>query len=99
MQSNLFDTIDHIHSEYSLKAKTDRIVYLRGQHQHLNNLANQMALYVSRNGGRMTPEEKIQVKQLLDMICEVERDGQIATNELLDDVKKEIIKNFLRNQM
>ena len=65
--------------------KVSRIGYLLGYRQQLYSMANQMATYVAYKGGRMTPTERVQAQNLLEMIDAVNEEGRKTSNKLMNE--------------
>jgi hypothetical protein len=55
-------------------------------------MANQMATYISCKGGRMTPAERVQAQNLLEMIDAVNEEGRKTSNELANEAVFELMK-------
>ena len=85
-------TIDQLHSQWSMMDKAAKLVWLKQQQNQLNALAGQMSYNISLRGGRMTDAEKQYVKKLLEMIDAVNAEGAKVSNEFRDDLLKELLK-------
>lgn len=85
MTNDILQEIERLHSECSKMDKASRIGYLLGERQRLNAIANQMATYISYKGGRMTPAERVQAQNLLEMIDAVNEEGRKTSNELVNE--------------
>lgn len=93
--SNLFQSISNLHSEYSKMDKVARLGYLRGQWNRLNQMAYQYATYLRGRVG-ITPEEREYAQRLVEMIHEVEAEGVKVENDLKNDALKELIKAIMK---
>lgn len=60
MNSNdqTIQTIEQLHSQWSMVDKAAKLVWLKQQQNQLNVLASQMSYNISLRGGRMTDAEK-----------------------------------------
>jgi len=87
----LFQSIDHIHSECSKMDKVARLGYLRGQWNRLNQMAWQYAAYLQGRVG-ITQEERQYAQRLIDLIEEVEAEGMEAKSDLRNDLLKGFAK-------
>lgn len=96
MTNNILQEIDRLHDECSKMDKASRIGYLLGCRQQLYSMANQMATYIACKGGRMTPAERVQAQNLLEMINAVNEEGRKTCNELVNEAFFGLITN---NQM
>lgn len=85
-------TIDQLHSQWSMMDKAARLVWLKQQQSQLNALANQMSYCISLRGGRMTDAEKQYANKLLEMIDAVNEEGTKVSNEFRNDLLKELLK-------
>lgn len=85
-------TIDQLHSQWSMMDKAAKLVWLKQQQNQLNALANQMSYSISLRGGRMTDAEKQYAHKLLEMIDAVNEEGTKVSNEFRGD----LIKGFLK---
>lgn len=86
-------TIDHLHSQWSMMDKAVKLVWLKQQQNQLNALANQMSYSISLRGGRMTDAEKQYANKLLEMIDAVNAEGSKVSNEFRNDLLKEFLKS------
>lgn len=86
-------TIDQLHSQWSMMDKAARLVWLKQQQSQLNALANQMSYSISLRGGRMTDAEKQYANKLLEMIDAVTAEGSKMSNEFRNDLLKEFLKS------
>ena len=68
--------IDQMHATWSRMDNATKLGYLVGQKTQLNRLANQMA---------MTPEEKMQARQFLEMIDAVNQEGIKTERDILNE--------------
>lgn len=85
-------TIDQLHSQWSMMDKAARLVWLKQQQSQLNALANQMSYSISLRGGRMTDAEKQYAHKLLEMIDAVNAEGDKVSDEFRNDLIKEFLK-------
>lgn len=85
MINNILQEIERLHDECSKMDKASKIGYLLGYRQRLYSMADQMATFVALNGGRMTPGERVQARNLLEMIDAVNEEGRRTGNELLNE--------------
>ncbi len=85
MTNNILQEIDRLHDECSKMDKASRIGYLLGYRKQLYSMADQMAMYVAYNGGRMTPTERVQAQNLLEMIDVVNEEARKTSNELVNE--------------
>ena len=91
-----FHEIERIHSEWSKMDNTTKLTLLTKEKIRLNGLANQMAQYVSANGGFMNNAERTNARKLLDMLNSVDAEGARVMNDLRNDVFKELAKEVLK---
>ncbi len=89
--SQLFQSIDQFHSEYSKMDKVAWLGYLRGQWNRLNQMAYQYATYLRGRVG-ITPEEREYAQRLVEMINAVGAEGVRVENDLKNDALKELMK-------
>lgn len=85
-------TIDQLHSQWSMMDKAAKLVWLKQQQNQLNALAGQLSYSISLRGGRMTYAEKQYAHKLLEMIDAVNAEGSKVSNEFGRDLLKESIK-------
>lgn len=93
--SNLLQSISHLHSECSKMDKVARLGYLRGQWNRLNQMAYQYATYLRGRVG-ITPEEREYAQRLVEMINAVEAEGVKVENDLKNDALKELMKAVMK---
>ncbi len=84
-------TIDQLHSKWSMMDKAAKLVWLKQQQNQLNALASQMSYNISLRGGRMTDSEKQYARKLLEMMDAVNAEGTKVSNEF----RNELLKVFL----
>ncbi len=96
MNKNDFSEIERLHSEWTMMDKTARLGWLTGERMRLNRLLNQMAQYVYARGGFLNNIEKAYAQKLLEMLQSVEIEGAKISNELKNDVWKELAKALLK---
>ena len=85
-------TIDQLHSQWSIMDKASKIVWLKQQQNQLNALASQLTHNISLRGGRMTDAEKQYANKLLEMIDAVNAESTKVSNEFRGDLLKEFFK-------
>lgn len=85
MTNTILQEINRLHSECSKMDKASRIAFLLGYRKQLYSMADQMATYVAYKGGRMTPMERVQAQNLLEMIDAVNEEGRKTSNELVNE--------------
>lgn len=85
-------TIDQLHSQWSMMDKAAKLVWLKQQQYQLNALANQISYSICLRGGRMTGAEKQCASILLEMIDAVNVEGAMVSNEFRGDLLKEFLK-------
>ena len=85
MTNNILQEIERLHNECSKMDKALRIGYLLGYRQQLFSMADRMATYIASKGGRMTPFERVQAQNLLEMIDAVNEEGRKTSNELVSE--------------
>lgn len=90
-----FHTIDQLHSEWSMMDKAAKLMWLKQQQNQLYSMADQMAKSIRLRGGRMTEAEKTEAKKLLEMIDAVNAEGIKTTNELRNNIMKELMKGIM----
>lgn len=95
MPNTPFEYIERLRSECSMMDKAAKVAYLRGQLQHLNNIAFQMTLNL-RSKGFTTDAERQQAFWLIDAINTVQDEGQKASKELTWEGLMEIVKRTVR---
>lgn len=95
IQSNLFQEIDILHSQWTAMDKASRLGWLMVERMRLNGLANQLALYVRTSGGFVNDAERACARELLEMIQEVDAEGSKAANELRNEAVKELVKHLI----
>ena len=83
-------TIDQLHSEWSMMDKTAKLLWLKQQQNQLYAMADQMAKSI-----RMTEAEKTEAKKLLEMIDAVNAEGIKETNEIRNDILKKLAKGII----
>lgn len=89
--SQLIQSIEHIHSEYSRIDKVMRHAYLKGQWNRLNLMACQYAAYLRSRVG-ITRAEREYAQRLVNMIESVAAEGVKVETELREDTLKELMK-------
>lgn len=94
MTNNILQEIERLHDECSKMDKVLRIGYLLGYRQQLFSMADQMATYIASKGGRMTPIERVQAQNLLEMIDAVNEEGRKTSNELVNEAVLELMKRM-----
>ncbi len=92
--SQLVQSIEHLHSEYSSMDKVMRLAYLKGQWNRLNLMACQYAAYLRSRVG-ITQAEKDNAQRLVNMIESVAAEGVKVETELKDDTLKELMKAIM----
>lgn len=90
----IFQTIEHLHSECSRMDKVARLAYLRGQWNRLNQMACQYAMYL-QGRARITQTERDSAQRLIEMIKSVEAEGVKVENDLRNDALKELMKAIM----
>ena len=85
-------TIDQLHSQWSMMDKATKLLWLKRQQNQLNALAGQLSYSISLRGGRMTDVEKQYANKLLEMIDAVNEEGSKVSNEFRNDLLKEFLK-------
>ena len=85
-------TIDQLHSQWSMMNKAAKLVWLKQQQNQLNALAGQLSYNISLRGGRMTDAEKQYASKLLEMINALNAEGTKVSNEFKYDLLKEFLK-------
>ncbi len=75
--------------------KAARLSYLRGQWNRLNQLAYQYGMYLQ---GRVviTQAERQYAQNLMEMLNSVEAEGTNVTNDLKNEVLKELTKILIK---
>jgi len=94
---NIFQEIDQLHSELSKMDKASKLARLIGEKIRLNRLANDLAKKISICGGFSSEAEKIYARKLLEMLNEIDREGQKTTRDIANDAVKELVKMLLNN--
>lgn len=87
--------IERLHSEWSKMKNTTKLTWLTNEKTRLNGLANQMAQYVSANGGFMNNAERLNARKLLDMLNSIDAEGAKMMNDLRNDAFKDLAKEVL----
>lgn len=93
----IFQEIEQLHSEYSKMDNISKLTWLTKEKMRLNGLANQMALYVSANGGFMNNAERANARNLLDMLSFVDAEGSKVVNDIRNDAFRELTKEVLKH--
>jgi len=86
-------TINQLHSQWSMMDKAAKLVWLKQQQNQLNALASQLSYNISLHGGWMTDAEKQYAHKLLEMIDAVNAEGAKVSYEFKCDLLKEFIKS------
>ncbi len=94
MTNNILQEIERLHNECSKMDKASRIGYLLGYRQQLFSMADRMATYIASKGGRMTPFERVQAQNLLEMIDAVNEEGRKTSNELVNEAVLGLMKRM-----
>ena len=87
--------IDQLHATWLQMDNATRLGYLVGQKMQLNRMADQVAVAVKNRGGNMSPEEKAQARQLLEMIDAVNQEGIRTERDILNEGVKEFLKTMI----
>lgn len=90
-----FSEIEQLHAEWSEMDNIAKFTWLSKEKIRLNRLANQMAQYVSANGGFMNNAQRANARKLLEMLNSVDADGARVINDLRSDAFKELAKGVL----
>lgn len=94
---DIFQEIDQLHSELSKMDKASKLARLIGEKIRLNRLANDLARKVYICGGFSNDAEKDYARKLLEMLNEIDREGQKTTRDIANDAVKELVKMLLNN--
>ena len=94
MTNNILQEIERLHDECSKMDKASRIGYLLGYRQQLFSMADQMATYIASKGGRMTPIEREQAQNRLEMIDADNEEVRKTSNELVNEAVLELMKRM-----
>lgn len=86
-----------MYSEWSKMDNTAKLTWLTKEKIRLNGLANQMAQYISANGGFMNYAERVNARKLLDMLNSVDAEGGKVMNDLRNDAFREFTKEVLKH--
>ena len=95
MPNNIFQDIENLYSQWSLMDKAARLGYLRGQWNRLNQLAYQYGMYLQGRVG-ITQAERQYAQNLMEMLNSVEAEGTSVTNDLKNEVLKELTKILIK---
>lgn len=90
---DIFQEIDQLHSELSKMDKASKLARLVGEKIRLNRLANDLARKVYICGGFSSDVEKDYARKLLEMLNEIDREGQRTTRDIANDAFKELAAN------
>lgn len=92
-----FSEIDQMHAVWSKMDNISKLTLLTEKKIRLSRLANQMAQYVSANGGFMNSAERAYARKLLDMFNSLDTDRAKVMDEVRNDVAREITKEILKH--
>ena len=92
----VFQEIDNLHSAWSQMDKSTRLGGFVGERIRLNGLANQLAQYISINGGFSNDNEQAYARKLLEMIQSVDAEGSKTIHELRSEVLQEFAKVLMK---
>lgn len=95
MNTNIFQEIDSLHSQWSSMDKTARLGWLAGERMWLNGLANQLSQHIRAAGGFLNDAERMYARKLLEMIQAVDEEGTKTANELRNEAIKEFAKHLI----
>lgn len=85
-------TIEQLHSQWSMVDKAAKLVWLKQQQNQLNALASQLSHTISLRGGMMMDADKQYAHKLLEMIDAVNAEGDKVSVEFRNDLIKEFLK-------
>jgi len=91
MSNNIFQDIESLYSQWSLRDNVARLGYLTGEWNRLNQLAYQYGMYL-RNRVGITQAERQYAQNLMEMLNSVEAESAKAKNDLNNEVLKEFTK-------
>lgn len=94
-ESQILQSIDDLHSEWSRMDKAARLGYLRGQWNRLNRMAYQYAMYLQGRVG-MTQKEMEYAQRLVEMMNSVEAEGLKVEKDLKNDALNELMKAIMK---
>ena len=96
MCNNIFQEIDSLHSEWSMMDKASRLGWLTGERIRLNQLVAQFAQYINVKGGFSNDDERTYARKLIEMTQVVEMEGEKISNDLANEVIRELVKGLMR---
>lgn len=92
MSNNIFQDIDRLHSELSKMDKVTKLAKLTEEKIRLNRLTNELAQKVYICGGFSSDAERDYARKLLEMLNEIDREGQETTRDIANEAVKELTK-------
>lgn len=94
MPTDILQSIDQLHSEWSKMDKATKLGWLMKEKIRLKGITNQLAQSYQCKG-YFTPDEKNCAKCLIEMINSVDAEGTKVINELGNDVFKDLMKSLM----
>ncbi len=92
MSNNIFQDIDRLHSELSKMDKVSKLAKLTEEKIRLNRLTNELAQKVYICGGFSSDAERGYARKLLEMLNEIDREGQETTRDIANEAVTELAK-------
>lgn len=91
-----FEEIERLHGYSSMLDKVNRMAYLRGEWNHLNDMAHRYGLYLQSKGGFITDEERTKVLHLVEMLDAVKSEGEKTQAEFNTEWRNELWKHVAK---
>ena len=95
MNNNIFQEIDRLHSELSKMDKDLKLAKLVEEKIRLNRLTNKLAQKLYICGGISSNAERDYARKLLEMLNEIDREGQETIRDIANEAVKELAKMLL----
>lgn len=93
INNSVISEIDRLHSECSGMDKMTKFGYLTGKKLSLIMLDRELANSIRRQGSILTPEDKVAVQKLSEMMAAINEEGANTSRELVrDSVRSMVIK-------
>lgn len=92
MSNNIFQDIDRLHSELSKMDKVTKLAKLTEEKIRLYRLTNELAQKVYICGGFSSDAERDYARKLLEMLNEIDREGQETTRDIANEAVTELVK-------
>lgn len=93
---NDFEKAEQLHSQWSMLEKTAKFAYLKQEWQNINATIAKLTRYIRITGGKITPEQMSLFNNLLKMRDIYQSEGQKAEEDLINEVKQEVAKSFIK---